>query len=106
LGNQTLHSKGGKGYMNSYIQAITGATGLAPSKINTFLQRFPDSHDSNNCRYDLIYGWVKQGAINFKQMKSLIKNIKIKKIEDWKKNNGDNLFIGHQAIYIEDHIEC
>lgn len=87
------------------IRVISQTTGLNPNKITAFLDRFPETKNTNNCRYDLIYSWIRQGAISFKQMKFLIKNLKIRKIDEWVLLNGNNIFTGKAERYPEDFTE-
>jgi hypothetical protein len=65
---------------------------LYPDTVNKFLNRYPEDPNSNNCRYDLIFTWVKQNKITFRQFKILVKNIRIRDISQWKQMNGDYLF--------------
>lgn len=71
------------------INSISGATGLNPNKVKSFLTATGDGY---NRRYELIYSWVRLESISYKQMKILFKNIKVTDIEFWVKLNGDYLF--------------
>lgn len=74
------------------LQMIQSKWNIHQSSIKTFIDRFPEDTTSNNCRYDLIYTWVRQGKLTFRQFKILTKNIRIRNITEWKQMNGDYFF--------------
>lgn len=73
-------------------RAIQSKWNIDPYTLNKFLARFPDDPNTNNCRYDLVFGWVRQGKIKYRQFKILVKNIRIRNIDQWKQMNGDWFF--------------
>ena len=85
------------------INTIASTCNVPAKKVVQFMNCF----GVNNDRYQLIWGWVNDSNVKlkFKNFKSLLRNIKVRRLEDWVKPNGNPLFNTDKSIYIEDYIE-
>ena len=52
---------------------------------------FVNAFGVNNHRYELMFGWVRQKAITHKQFKYLIRNVRLKHIDNFT-HKGDYIF--------------
>ena len=85
------------------INTIASRCVISSKKVIQFLNAF----GCDNQRYQLIWGWINDNQVNlkFKGYKTFLRNMKVRKLEDWVDQTGTPIFKESTKMFIEDYVE-